>query len=119
MLSNLSFARDVCTANRRETFYELVDQTFGTTRWLRVEGGRGPRFDLCERMAVFLYRMGHSAGARETAVLFGLSVGAVHYSTISVAKRIKDVLNERYVCWPGRAERRRISREWEVERDLR
>ena len=116
MVSKLPFARDICTANRRETFYELVDQTFG---WLRVGGGRGPRFDPCERMAVFLYRMGHSAEAHETAFLFGLSVGTVHYSTISVAKRIRDVLNQRYVCWPGRAERRRISREWEVERGLR
>ena len=30
------FARAVCTANRRETFYELVDKAFGTTRRLRV-----------------------------------------------------------------------------------
>lgn len=69
-----------------------------------ADGGRGPEFNPCERTAMALYRLGHGAGVRATAALFGVSDGWVCNQTKDLVKRVCDVLAPLYLRWPTRNE---------------
>ena len=104
--------------SRKTTFATLVKKLYGTTDLCR-RGARGPYFDPCERVAVFLWRLGHGAGIKETSIVFGLSEGTISYCTLEVANLIEDKLRRKHVAWPSPAEQREISTEWELEKGLR
>eukprot|EP00903_Cladosiphon_okamuranus_P009074 g8675.t1 len=103
---------------RKTTFATLVRKLYGTTDFCR-RGARGPFFDPCERVAIFLSRLGHDTDVRETSRTFGLSEGAVCYCTLEVANLIEEKLRRKHVAWPSPAEQREISTEWELEKGLR
>lgn len=83
------------------------------------QGARGPEFDPCERVAIFLWRVGQDTTVRATSLLFGLSEGTVSQVTLEVAKLIEDRLREECVRWPNPDEQRGISTAWEREKHLR
>lgn len=104
--------------NRKTTFAELVKKLYGTTGRCR-KGTRGPKFDPCERVAVFLWRLGHATDVRGTSLVFGLSEGSISHCTLEVARLIEDKLRGKHVVWPSPAEQRDMSIEWELEKGLR
>lgn len=109
------FARNV---DRKMTFRKLVQALYGTTYMFRVNN-TGPLIDPCERLAVFLYRVGGGNGVRETAGFFDVSVGSVVDWTLQVARLVVERLQKQYVKWPGPEEQREISEAWELEKALR
>ena len=70
-------------------------------------------------MAVFLYRVGHGVGVRQTSVQLDISLGAVVYITMWVAKLVMEVLATKYVQWPSPEEQELMSEDWQREKDLR
>ncbi|CAN0490216.1 unnamed protein product, partial [Ectocarpus sp. 12 AP-2014] len=73
------------------------------------DGGRGPAFDPCERTSMSLYRLGHGAGARATAALFGVSDGWVTSCTSEFITRVAARLAPRFLSWPTRNDQDNIS----------
>lgn len=76
-------------------------------------------FDPCERVAVFLWRLGHDTDVRATSIMFKMSEGTVSNWTLEVANLIEEKLRGKHVTWPSPAEQREISAEWELEKGLR
>lgn len=89
---------------RRPTFAKLVTVLYGATGMRQADGGRGPEFNPCEWTAMALYRLGHGAGVRATAALFGVSDGWVCNQTKDFVKRVCETLTPRYLVWPTRNE---------------
>lgn len=118
LLTNLAGLCRELVLSRKTTFRALVDALYGTTYGFRVKG-TGPYVDPCERVAVFLFRVGGGRGVRETAGHFDIAEGTVVNWTMSVAKLVMERLEERYVRWPDPDEQRHISKEWEQEKELR
>ena len=103
---------------RKHTFRALVHALYGTTYGFRVKG-TGPYVDPCERVAVFLYRVGGGRGVRETAGHFDIAEGTVVKWTKAIAHLVMKRLEDRYLTWPDPEEQRRIAKEWEDEKELR
>lgn len=82
-------------------------------------GARGPQFDPCERVAIFMYRVGSDQPVRHTALQFGLSEGTVSQATREVALLVEEHLKAECVRWPSLAEQRRMAETWELEKGLR
>lgn len=57
---------------KRATFANPGMALYATSCSGPGDGGRGPRFNPCERTAMALYRPGHGMGVRSTAALFRL-----------------------------------------------
>lgn len=104
-------------SRRKSTFKELVHELYGTTSEFRTR--RGPYVDPCERVAVFLFRVGCTQGVRQTAAHFNITEGTVVSWTLSVAKLVVERLRPRNVQWPSPEEQRDIMRAWESEKALR
>ncbi|CAB1103748.1 unnamed protein product [Ectocarpus sp. CCAP 1310/34] len=83
------------------------------------KGRRGPPFDPCERVAVFMWRLGGDSTVRQTALQFGLSDGTVSQVTLEVARRVDKYLRDECVWWPSPEEQRDMSAAWELEKHLR
>ncbi|CAN0016284.1 unnamed protein product [Ectocarpus fasciculatus] len=93
----------------RPTFAKLVTALYGTTDVRPADGGRGPPFCPCERTSMVLYRLGHGAGVRPTAALFGVSDGWVSSCTKEFIKRVCATLTPKFLRWPTRNEQDSIS----------
>lgn len=98
---------------RRPTFAKLVKALYGTTGMRRADGGRCPEFNPCERTAMALYRLGHGAGVRPTAALFGVSDGWVSNQTSDVIARVSDKLIPAFLSWPKKNDQDNISAAFE------
>lgn len=72
-----------------------------------------------ERVAMFLYRVGHGAGIRQTACQFDVSEGSVMQVTMGIADLVLRKLLAEYVKWPTPEEQSAISTAWEQEKYLR
>lgn len=104
--------------SRKTTFAKLVKMLYGTTGMCR-KGSRGPYFDPCERVGVFLFRLGGDVGVKRVALQFELSEGFVSEVTLEVAKLIMERLYSKFVRWPSPEEQREMSADWELEKALR
>lgn len=104
--------------SRKPTFSLLVRKLYGTTGMCRRRS-RGPDFDPCERVAIFLFRLGGGGGVTRAALQFQLSEGYVSDSTLEVAGLISERLYRKYIRWPSPREQREMSEEWELENSLR
>lgn len=97
---------------RRPTFCDLIVSLYGTTSMRPPLSGHGPHFNPCERTAMALFRLGHGAGVRATAILFDVSEGMVVKHTMSVVhlviKKLQHVLQ-----WPTVQEQENISRSFQ------
>lgn len=113
-LSNMSTPR----LDRKPTFKDIVKSLYGTTDFCR-KGERGPMFDPCERVAVFMYRLGGDCTCKQTATQFSLSEGTVSQVTLEVARLVDKRLRADYVRWPSPSEQKKMSKEWELEKGLR
>lgn len=71
--------------------------------------GHGPIFSPCERTAMALYRLGHGAGVRATAILFSMSEGWVTTHTMTFVKLVREKLGH-VLQWPSVEEQEDISR---------
>lgn len=60
-----------------------------------------------------LYRLGHGAGVRATAALFGVSDSWVSNQTKDVISRVKDKLIPDFLSWPKRNDQDNISAAFE------
>lgn len=78
--------------------WELVNKLYGTTGMCR-NGPRGPKFDPCERTAVFLWRLDGDATVRRTAIQFGLSEGTISQATLLVERLVDTHLPTECVRW--------------------
>lgn len=116
--NNIFLAYFLIRIHRKTTFRELVVKLYGTTDLCR-KGGRGPLFDPCERVGVFMWRMGGGCTVRQTALHFKLSEGTVSQVTLEVAKLAEERLKGEYVHWPSLSEQEEISTQWEREKSLR
>lgn len=76
-------------------------------------------FHPCERVAVFMFRLGGDCTCRQTAIQFNLSEGTVAQVTLEVARLVEERVRKDFVRWPSPSEQRKISREWELEKGLR
>ena len=83
------------------------------------EGGARAIVDPCERVGVFMWRMGGGCTVRQTALHFQLSEGTVSQVTLEVAKLVKERLTGQCVSWPNAAEQEELSATWEREKSLR
>ncbi|CAN0559177.1 unnamed protein product, partial [Laminaria digitata] len=101
-------------SSRKITFYNLVMALYGTTEFVAPSRGRGPSYDPCERVAMFLYRVGQGVGVRTTSNRFGLSEGTVTQVSMAVAHRIIFRLANEYVTWPTVEEQGEIAQAWEL-----
>lgn len=90
--------------DRRPTFAKLVLELYGTLDVRAPDGGRGPMFHPCERSAMALYRLGHGAGVRATAAMFGVSDGWVSRCTTEFLQRVRSRLIPKCMSWPSRNE---------------
>ncbi|CBJ30932.1 expressed unknown protein [Ectocarpus siliculosus] len=98
----------------RPTFAALVKELYDTLDVRASDGGRGPAFHPCERTAMVLYRLGHGAGARATAALFGVSDGWVTSCTCEFITRVTARLIPRFLwSWPTRNDQDNISAAFE------
>ncbi|CAN0122751.1 unnamed protein product [Pylaiella littoralis] len=93
----------------RPTFRALVISLYGTTARRRPLSGHGPYFHPCERVAMALYRLGHGAGVRATAILFDMSEGWVTKHTMSVVKLVLKKIGH-VLQWPTVEEQKDIAR---------
>ncbi|CAN0337546.1 unnamed protein product [Ectocarpus sp. 13 AM-2016] len=103
----------------RPTFGTLVSELYGTLDVRAPDGGRGPSFHPCERTAMVLYRLGHGAGARATAALFGVSAGWVTACTSEFIERVAARLVPRFLSWPTRNDQDNISAAFECRTGFR
>ncbi|CAM9618425.1 unnamed protein product, partial [Hapterophycus canaliculatus] len=67
----------------KTTFRKLVQALYGTTYMFRTNNS-GSWIDPCERLAVFLFRVGGGSGVRATAGHFQISEGTVVSWTLKV-----------------------------------
>ncbi|CAN0228851.1 unnamed protein product [Ectocarpus fasciculatus] len=86
---------------RQPTFQTLVLALYGTTYMFRPNN-TGPYIDPCERVAVFLFRVGGGHGVRGTAAHYDISEGSVVDWTLKVAKLVVKRLQPQYVRLPRR-----------------
>lgn len=66
-----------------------------------------------------LYRLGHGAGVRATAALFGVSDGWVSSCTSEFIARVISVLIPKYLSWPSRNDQDHISAAFENKTGFR
>ena len=104
---------------RRPTFAALVVELYGTLDVRAPDGGRGPWFHPCERTAMALYRLGHGAGVRATAALFGVSDGWVSRCTSEFLERVVSKLIPKWLSWPSRNDQDNISAAFEQRTGFR
>lgn len=95
-----------------------MEALYGTTYMFRVND-TGPYVDPCERVAVFLFRVGNGQGVRATAGHFDIAEGSVVNWTLQVARLVIERLQEKYVRWPDPDEQKDMSSAWETEKQLR
>ncbi|CAN0474987.1 unnamed protein product, partial [Ectocarpus sp. 12 AP-2014] len=94
---------------RRPTFGALVTVLYDTLDVRAADGGCGPAFDPCKRTSLGSYRLGHGAGARATAALFGVSDGWVTSCTSEFITKVAARLAPRFLSWPTRNDQDNIS----------
>lgn len=93
---------------------------YGTTGFVAAsEGHDRPSYDPCERVAIFLRRMGHGTSVRTTCVAFQVAEETAERVTMEVAHRVIFKLSREYVPWPTVEEQAEIARVWELEKNLR
>lgn len=107
------------SVNRRPTFAALVEGLYDTLDVRAPDGGRGPWFHPCERTAMALYRLGHGAGVRATAALFGVSDAWISRCTSEFLERVTTRLIPKWLCWPSPNDQDNISAAFEKRTGFR
>ncbi|CAN0121232.1 unnamed protein product [Ectocarpus sp. 13 AM-2016] len=77
------------------------------------DGGPGPAFHPGERTAMVLCRLGHGAGERAMAALFGVSDGCVSSCTSDFLTRVAERFVPRFLSSPTRNDQDDISAAFE------